>query len=486
MQDVIAVRRSAIGSVGVIAAGLSVLGYAVATDSAGLPLAVMGLFGLTLMVSHRSLLTWESVLGALVLIILFIPIKRYGLPVSGPVDMEPYRLVVALIFFGWTASLLVDPSVRLRAGAFGVPMAAVFFFAAASDAVNPGRVAGVPSGGSVVKSISFLASFVLVYFLVVSVVRTRRAVDALVKVIVAGGAAVAVGAMIESRTQINVFDRLAGSIPMLSYRPPPAGDTEALAREGTERVFASAQHPIALAAALAMLVPLGLYLAMTPRPRRAVWWGATALLVMGTVATVSRTGVLMVVVFALVLVLLRPRAMRKLLPYALPAIVVVMIALPHTLGSLYGSIFGGGLHGALAEQSNEVQYAELTSSGRIADIGPTLAEVSQEPLLGEGYGTRVAGVNARLLDDQWLGTLAETGVLGLLAWLAVFRRSIGRLARTARRDRSERGWLCAALAASIASFGAGMLTYDAFSFIQVTFLLFILLALAAATLAETP
>ena len=43
----------------------------------------------------------------------------------------------------------------------------------------------------------------------------------------------------------------------------------------------------------------------------------------------------------------------------------------------------------------------------------------------------------------------------------------------------------AALAASVIAFGVGMLTFDAFAFIQVTFLFFMLLALGAAAL-RTP
>ena len=49
-----------------------------------------------------------------------------------------------------------------------------------------------------------------------------------------------------------------------------------------------------------------------------------------------------------------------------------------------------------------------------------------------------------------------------------------------------RGLLLASLAASVAAYGVGMLTFDAFSFIQVTFLLFILVGLGSALLAERP
>ena len=43
-------------------------------------------------------------------------------------------------------------------------------------------------------------------------------------------------------------------------------------------------------------------------------------------------------------------------------------------------------------------------------------------------------------------------------------------------------WLFAGLAASVASFAIGMLTFDAFSFTQVTFLFWVILGLSAALL----
>ena len=61
-----------------------------------------------------------------------------------------------------------------------------------------------------------------------------------------------------------------------------------------------------------------------------------------------------------------------------------------------------------------------------------------------------------------------------------------RFGKEAKEDDSERGWLLASIAASVAAFAVGMFTYDAFSFIQVTFLMFILVGLGAALLAERP
>jgi len=163
-------------------------------------------------------------------------------------------------------------------------------------------------------------------------------------------------------------------------------------------------------------------------------------------------------------------------------LIVIHFVLPGTIGALKHSFLPTG--GLVAEQQSA---AGQSGSGRLADLGPGLHEWSRKPLLGEGFGTRVIEEgNGNVLDDQWLGTLLETGVIGFFGWLWFFARVVRRLGAEAKRDDSERGWLLAAIAAGVAAYAIGMLTYDAFSFIQVTFLLFILVGLGSALLAERP
>ena len=82
-----------------------------------------------------------------------------------------------------------------------------------------------------------------------------------------------------------------------------------------------------------------------------------------------------------------------------------------------------------------------------------------------------------ILDDEWLGILAETGIAGMLALLWLFGRFVRRAGSVAKRSDSPEAWLLTAIVASVAAFGVGMATFDAFSFIQATFIFFILLAL---------
>jgi O-antigen ligase len=423
--------------------------------------------------NRLPLVAWQHLLAGLILVILLVPIRRYSLPANLPFQLELYRVLVAVLVVGWVASLLVDRRVRLRRTGFEGPLAVILGAAIASIAVNPGRVAD--TSAEVNKALMFLLSFVIVLYLTVSSLRRVSDVDFLARFLVAGGAVVAVFAIVEGRTGFNAFNHLATVMPFLR----DLGDVGGFQRVGTGRlrVFGSAQHPIALSAAFVMLSPLAIYLARRHGQRR--WFVCALLLGVACAATVSRTGVVMFLVVALTFLWIRPRETVRLWPALLAAAVVTHFALPGTLGAIKNSFFPPG--GLIAEQQGS---ADSSGSGRLADLGPALELWTRQPILGQGYGTNVVnpdagGIEANIFDDQWLGTLLATGIVGFVGWAWFFARAIRRFGREAIDDASERGWLLTAITAGIAAYAVGMVTFDAFAFIQVTFLLFIFVGLGS-------
>jgi len=89
---------------------------------------VLGAFviPLTFVAFQRVLLAWQTMLTAILLVILFIPIRRYTVAIGGPVELEPYRILIALILGAWFLALAADPSVKWRATGFGAPVALVW------------------------------------------------------------------------------------------------------------------------------------------------------------------------------------------------------------------------------------------------------------------------------------------------------------------------------------------------------------------------
>jgi polysaccharide biosynthesis protein PslJ len=371
----------------------------------------------------------------------------------------------------------VDSRVRLHRTAFDAPLLLTFGAVFASDIVNPSRVSSL--GSDVAKSLMFFLSFVLLYYFVVSVLRNRAVLEKIVRVLTACGTVVGVAAIVERRTGYNVFYHLHSVARFLEFRAP-LGDE----RGGHIRVFGPAEDPIALGAALAMMIPLSYYLARTSNR---AWWLSTVVLVLGIMGTASRTAVVMLGVIVLVLFWLQRADIVRLWPAVFPLLIVIHVATPGAIGTFRYLFNPPG--GVVAEQTTLAANANpLLAGGRLRLLGPSIDQASRKPLLGEGWGTRLTGFNtpnrnAPILDDAWLGTLLEIGGIGVAALVWLMVRAVRLLGRASRRAAPRDSKLYAALAASIASFAVGMLTYDAFSFVQVTFIFWTVLAVAAAALA---
>ncbi len=425
--------------------------------------------------TFRFFTRWHVMVSAIILVILLVPIARYSLPITLPFQLEPYRLVVLLVAVVWIASLLAEPDViRLpRTGLVG-PLLAIGLVLACSVAVNLETIHARGVGQDVLFKLSFFTSFLIVMLLIGSTIRTRVDLDRVLKILVGAGAFVGLSTLIENKTGSNVFDHLHQVIPVFVF--DPSGVPSGLQSRGSGfRVYGSAQHPLALGAALVLLLPPGLYVAW--RTRSKWWWAALGITAIAALATVARTAVMMLLVEVIVLVCLKPAALKRFWWMVPPFLVAVNLAVPATLGTLKASFFPAG--GLVAEQSSNPGG---DASNRISDLGPGLEEAKRTPFFGQGWGTRVPErldqqKTRRILDNQWLGILLEAGWLGVLAWGWFFARNFRLLARSAIRDASDHGWLLAGLAASILGFAVGMFTYDAFAFPQATLLMFAMVGL---------
>jgi polysaccharide biosynthesis protein PslJ len=467
-------RRGAAAACGLLTGALATIAAAMLLGGAALvPFTAIGMvLALASLAVARPMLAWDHILVVLILVIVFLPIRRYKVAGDLPFQLEPYRVLVGLIILGWVAALLVDARVRARRSGLEGPLALIMISTLASIVANPARVAELES--HVTKTLTFLISFVVMYYVIVSVVRTPQMVDRLIKTLVAAGSVVALLAVVEARTGFSPFTHLHQFIPV--FKTDSSFDPSLMGRGGATRATGPAEHPIALGAALVMLVPLAVYVA---RSAGSKWNWALGALIVGVLSTVSRTGVVMLMVLVVVYLILRPLWTRRLWPFLIPVVVATQIMVPGTLGSLAEAFFPTG--GVIEEQQGRA--GDCGSSGRVADLGPTLDLVGERPFVGYGYGTRITTgdeANACVLDNQWLGNLMNVGILGTVAWLLLFIAICRRLGKRAKRDQSPTGWLLVGVTASVIAYAVGSFTFDALSFIQVTFFLFLILGIGTA------
>jgi O-antigen ligase len=118
--------------------------------------------------------------------------------------------------------------------------------------------------------------------------------------------------------------------------------------------------------------------------------------------------------------------------------------------------------------------------GRTDDYAVVGRFIARSPVFGRGFGTFDPNRYV-LLDNQYLGTLIETGVVGVLALFLLFSAGVACALAAARRAVDPDGRdLAHALTASIVATVASFATYDALAFPMATMVTFLILGCSGA------
>jgi hypothetical protein len=427
-------------------------------------------------------------MALLVLTVWLVPIKNYRLPVDLPFSLEVYRLLIIVYVAAWAIGV-ASGTLRVDAGGLGKPVALLISVGVLSLASNAGAIADGHLTGQTVKTLSYFISFLVAYLLVHSTIQSIGAIELVLYALVIGAVLVSFSAFYESRTHYNLFHHLNNWVPFL--KPARLIEQGTQLRGGRLRVTASAQHPIALGAALTMTVPFAFYLASRASDvvRSRFWILCGLVITAGAATTVSRTIVLMGIAMIAVGLYLRGDRVARYWPVLIVMAIVVHFGAPASISHLYDAFFP---REGLTEQLNA--RAGSAGSGRLSDIAPGIRSLRQSPLFGHGLGTgsvrgssTVSGPGTItdpktgapiIFDNQYMNSLVSIGVIGLLGVIWFVWGGTWQLIRGARRFTVDRrSDLVAACAIATAGFGAGMLAFDAFSFVQCTLLFFVIMAL---------
>lgn len=234
------------------------------------------------------------------------------------------------------------------------------------------------------------------------------------------------------------------------------------------RVIGLTGHAIEFSVVLVMLLPLALHLTYSAPPhRKGRWWVAVLLLCSAIPMSVSRSGAVGLLFVGLVLFPTWAGPRRR---QALIASVVFLGAMKFLIPGLLGTIRGLFLNAGV----------DSSVTARTIDYSYVTRFISERPWFGRGNGTFLP-TRYDFLDNQFLGTLVEMGIVGLVAVLALFAVGIVLCHRTRRRSRDPfvrdlAQSLIASLVVAIVSFG----TFDFLAFQTARLLAFALLGCAAA------
>lgn len=200
------------------------------------------------------------------------------------------------------------------------------------------------------------------------------------------------------------------------------------------RVASTTGHYIELAAYLAVVLPFALHFAVfARRPRdRVVAILCSIVIAAGIASTISRTGIVSVVIMFLALVPVWTWRMRYNIGIVIAGVVVAGMGVKPSLFNTLFHLFDNPTQNS----SISVRYERYPMAFKF---------ISERPWLGRGTGTWVPP-QYQVMDNQWLDTLLNNGIVGAVAYAALHITAITLAARALKRsDAPEVRHLCAAL-----------------------------------------
>ncbi|WP_329318714.1 O-antigen ligase family protein [Streptomyces sp. NBC_01262] len=391
-----------------------------------------------------------AILTVYLVLAFFIP-SNLALPALGGVG-TPANVFALLGLLWYLATwlggrILPAPGTRLVRVAMCVLAVAVLmaYIADASRESSHQEVLGADRG-----LIGFMV-WVSLVVLTSAGIQERGRLDVLMRRVVVMGTIVAAIGYYDFFSATNIADSI--HIPGLQTS---VAQVTAMDRGSFTRPRSTTAQPLEFGGMLAILVPFAIHQAFDPVRRHlhvVRRWGPVLIMAGALPLTVSRTSIIGMLLIALVMV---PRwkpqrrwAALGLMTASVAGFKVIIPGLIGTITTLFATFINNS---DSSTQARTVKYSAIV---------PYLEE---RPLFGRGFGTFTPDLYF-FTDNQYMLTLAEMGLLGLIALFTLFITgihqggSIRRLARTESDRELGQAFFASALVALVIS-----ATFDSLSF----------------------
>ncbi|MGI9603340.1 MAG: O-antigen ligase family protein [Acidimicrobiales bacterium] len=279
-------------------------------------------------------------------------------------------------------------------------------------------------------------------------IRTRAQLDKLLQRMTYAGGFIALVALFQFNFNLDAT-RLF-QIPGLDFNTDQYGIQQ---RWAFRRVAGTANHAIEFAVVTGMMLPLAIHYAMHAEKGKVQQrkWALVALIATGIPFSVSRAGVLAVTVALLTLAMAWPTRRRvNGLFISILGLCALFVVVPGIVGTIIDLFQRAGNDSSI--------------SARTDDYPLVYEYIRAQPWLGRGAGTWIVD-QYFTLDNEILGTLVQTGYLGLITTVAVWVVGFA-LPRDVRHhsDDDETRHLAQAIAAVVVVSLVTTVTFDSFAF----------------------
>jgi len=364
---------------------------------------------------------------------------------------SPAGLVGIFVFFLWFASSLMglhDPLARRNPtrGAF----VSLWVLSLLSYVVFNLSEHSATAVNAADRWLLQLACWTGVALLIAECLDSMDAIRKVQRALVTGGAFCGLVAVLQYWFGIDLVPTLR-TVPGFTNTYELTGSAT---RHGLTRVTGTTLTSIELGVVAAMILPLAAHLLYFDGERsRRVRWVMLLLVAIGVPVAVSRSSVVAVIISMGLFIALLPPRQRVLGLGAMPlAVLAVFMMVPGVIGTLNYFFVEGTTDTSVAVRVDDYPLVERL--------------VSYSPWVGSGGGTYLPTNLLEILDNQYLKTTIELGISGLLTLVVCFFGVPVITALTARRRAAddEHRSLCGALAGSALAAAVCSALFDSLAF----------------------
>jgi hypothetical protein len=406
-------------------------------------------------------------LAGFIAVLWLVPFDAIELSASLPVDLKFDRLVLPIVVAAFVLAFVVGGRARPRWRLTWIHAAVGAFMIVAflSVILNARALNQTLEFDLSLKKIPLLLAYLSAFAIAASAVR-RSEVRAFLNYTLILAVVCAVGILYEFRFKQNLFYNWSDQLPGF-FRMVAEAEAGAVDEAGRRLVRGPAAAPLEAVAMLSMALPIALIGLMQAK----AWGGrllhavAACLLLAAMFATYRKSALLAPVSVVLTLAYFRRRELLRLAPLALVLVIVIQLLAP---GALRMTTF----------QFEPNQLGVPTVNDRTVDYDAVRPDVWTHLVIGRGWGS-YPPTGHRILDNELLLRTVETGILGLLTFLALGVSVILSARKTITSRDPVRSAAALAGAAAAVAFLVMSTLFDVLSFPHATYIFLYMAGLVA-------